>query len=152
MYFLFVLSKRYLQFWVIIGEKMAERRGVDDKLLNVPFPSLCLCFVLGSAYFPFFFFQRVLFRFSNCDLFFFFLIIGLSIFFLLSNNRIFFFFQRVFFLLSNCGFFLNQVSTVVFVFNNNFFFFFFKLFWINGDFYFLTKWWMDPLYLSYIIL
>ena len=59
MYFLFVLSKRYLQNGVILGEKMAERRGVDDKLLNVPFPSLCLCCVLGSAYFPFFFFFNV---------------------------------------------------------------------------------------------
>ena len=128
MYFLFVLSKRYLQFGVIIGEKMAERRRVDDKLLNVPFPSLCLCCVLGSAHFPFFFFNVFSFVSQTVTCFFFFLIIGLSIFFLLSNNRIFFFFQRVFFLLSNCGFFLNQVSTVVFVFNNSFFFFFFKLF------------------------
>ena len=62
---------------------------------------LVLCFrFTGSVHFPFFF-QRVFFRFSKNVLFF--LIIGLSIFFLLSKNRIFFFFQRVFFLLSNCG-------------------------------------------------
>ena len=64
MHFLFVLSKKYLQIGVTLGEKMAERRGVDDKLLNVPFPSLCHCCVLGSVHFPFsFFFQRVFFRF-----------------------------------------------------------------------------------------
>ena len=67
-----LLSKRYVQIGVIIGEKWAEMRGVDDKLLNVPFPSLCHCCVLGSVHFPFsFFFQRVFFRFSNSDLFFF---------------------------------------------------------------------------------
>ena len=99
------IKKKPLQIGVIYG-RIWQRRGVDGKLLNVPFPSLYRCCVLGSLVqfiFPFFF-QRVFFHFSNSDLFF--LIIGLSIFFLLSKNRIFFFFQRVFVHLSNCVFFI----------------------------------------------
>ena len=85
------IKKKPLQIGVIYRKrKKWQKRGVDGKLQNVPFSSLCLCCVLGSVHFPFFF-QRVFFRFSNSDLFF--LIIGHSIFFLLSNNTIFFFFS-----------------------------------------------------------
>ena len=88
------IKKKPLQIGVIYRKrKKWQKRGVDGKLQNVPFSSLCLCCVLGSVHFPFFF-QRVFFRFSNSDLFF--LIIGHSIFFLLSNNTIFFFLSKCF--------------------------------------------------------
>ena len=81
------IKKKPLQIGVIYRKrKKWQKRGVDDKLLNVPFPSLCLCCVLGSVHFPFFF--------STCFLSF--LNIGHSIFFLLSNNTIFFFPFKVF--------------------------------------------------------
>ena len=100
---LWATKKKSLQIRVITGEKMAKERG-RWQITKCVLPSLCLCCVIGSVLFLFFFLQRVFFRFSNTDLFF--LIIGLSIFFLLSKNRIFFFFQRVFFLLSNCVVFI----------------------------------------------
>ena len=52
----FAIKKKPLQIGVIYRKrKKWQKRGVDDKLLNVPFPSLCLCCVLGSVHFPFFF-------------------------------------------------------------------------------------------------
>ena len=66
------IKKKPLQIGVIY-RRIWQRRGVDDKLLNVPFPSLCRCCVLGSLvqFIFLFFFKRVFFHFSNSDLFFF---------------------------------------------------------------------------------
>ena len=50
------IKKKPLQIGVIYRKrKKWQKRGIDGKLLNVPFPSLCLCCVLGSVHFPFFF-------------------------------------------------------------------------------------------------
>ena len=116
------IKKKPLQIGVIY-RRIWQRRGVDDKLLNVPFPSLCRCCVLGSLvqFIFLFFFKRVFFHFSNSDLFFF---NHWSFYFLsfIKKQDFFFFPFNVFsFYYQTVSFLFNQVSTVVFVFNNSLF-------------------------------